>query len=229
MNDQRILELFKNGQRQKAFQKLYRLYPKIETLIRSKGGQEQDAKDVFQEGLIIIYRNLQKSDFKLTSSFYTYLHSVCRFLWSDMQKKNSKTTSETFELNQEEIPHLIDGEKKYRLAEMAFSELGERCQQLLLLFYHQKKSFIEEISGADINLVYKSVKSISAGYRQNGKYNFGLIGEDEEVILVAIKKLQNKLYLDMVETKTNKNADIQFEFKEVSLEELKQEMKVLDN
>ena len=33
MNDKKILELFKDGQREKAFAKLYSLYPKIETLI----------------------------------------------------------------------------------------------------------------------------------------------------------------------------------------------------
>ncbi|AXP80463.1 hypothetical protein CJ739_1374 [Mariniflexile rhizosphaerae] len=30
MNDKKILELFKEGQREKAFSKLYALYPKIE-------------------------------------------------------------------------------------------------------------------------------------------------------------------------------------------------------
>ncbi len=33
MSDQDILALFKNGQREKAFQKLYQLYPRIEKLI----------------------------------------------------------------------------------------------------------------------------------------------------------------------------------------------------
>lgn len=54
MNDKKILELFKNGQRENAFSKLYGLYPKIEALIVSKGGQKHDASDVFQEALIIL-------------------------------------------------------------------------------------------------------------------------------------------------------------------------------
>ena len=87
MNNQKILELLKAGQREKAFSKLYKLYPKIEALVLSKGGNKQDASDVFQEALIILNRNLEKSDFKLTSSFYTYLYSVSRFIWKDTQKK----------------------------------------------------------------------------------------------------------------------------------------------
>jgi RNA polymerase sigma factor (sigma-70 family) len=141
MNDKKILELFKEGQREKAFSKLYGLYPKIEALIVSKGGQKQDASDVFQEALIILNRNLEKSDFKLTSSFYTYIYSVSRFIWKDTQKKFSK--QELHNLNNTEIEHFhsVLEEKKYQLAENAFLELGNRCQQLLKLFYHKAMSF----------------------------------------------------------------------------------------
>ncbi len=41
----------------------------------------------------------------------------------------------------EEVVKNFHEEKKYRFAERAFSELGERCQQLLLMFYHKKMSF----------------------------------------------------------------------------------------
>ncbi|WNH08527.1 RNA polymerase sigma factor [Thalassobellus suaedae] len=143
MNDKKILELFKDGQRENAFSKLYSLYPKIEALVLSKGGQKQDALDVFQEALIILNRNLEKSDFKLTSSFYTYLYSVSRFIWKDTQKKFSK--EELRNLNDTEVEYFnsVLEEKKYQLAEHAFLELGERCQQLLQLFYNKAMSFKE--------------------------------------------------------------------------------------
>lgn len=141
MNDKKILELFKNGQREKAFSKLYGLYPKIEALVLSKGGQKQDASDVFQEALIILNRNLEKSDFKLTSSFYTYLYSVSRFIWKDTQKKFSKQELHNLNGTEVEYFHSILEEKKYQRAEHAFLELGERCRQLLQLFYHKAMSF----------------------------------------------------------------------------------------
>jgi RNA polymerase sigma factor (sigma-70 family) len=139
MNDKKILSFFENGKREKAFKELYKLYPRIEKLILSKGGQKQDALDVFQEALIVLYKNLLKSDFKLSSSFYTYLYSVSRFIWSDAQKKNKKTNYEGFR-QEESFQEYLD-ESKYQFAEKSFSELGERCKQLLLLFYHQKMSF----------------------------------------------------------------------------------------
>jgi len=154
MNDQKILGYFKNGQREKAFKQLYKLYPKIESLILSKGGSKADALDVFQEALIILNRNLEKSDFQLTSSFYTYLYSVSRFIWKDT--KTTYTKQELNDFNHEEITlfHAILEEKKYEIAENAFRELGKRCQELLQLFYHKAMPF-KDIANA---MQFKSEK-----------------------------------------------------------------------
>ncbi|MGC1471571.1 MAG: sigma-70 family RNA polymerase sigma factor [Psychroserpens sp.] len=141
MSDQDILLLFKNGQREKAFKRLYGLYPRIEKLILSKGGSKADANDVFQEALIILYRNLKTSNFKLTASFYTYIYSVSRFVWSDLQKSHTKQQLQELNAQEVQIFQEVIEEKKYQLAERAFLELGERCQQLLQLFYHKTMSF----------------------------------------------------------------------------------------
>lgn len=141
MSDDKIMVLFKNGKRDKAFTALYKLFPRIKKLILSKGGTKADAHDVFQEALIILNRNLEKSDFKLTSSFYTYLYSVSRFVWKDTQKQFSKQELHDLEGDQVSILDAVLEEKKYQTAEYAFRELGERCQQLLQRFYLKKMSF----------------------------------------------------------------------------------------
>ncbi|MGJ8591339.1 MAG: RNA polymerase sigma factor [Aquaticitalea sp.] len=161
MSDQKILEFFKNGQREKAFTKLYQLFPKIEKLILSKGGNKQDASDVFQEALIVLYRKLQSSDFVLTSSLYTYLYSVSRYIWSDTQKQNSKIPQNKLDDFEEEVSKNVQNENKYQFAERAFSELGERCQQLLLMFYHKKMSF---------NAIAKVMQFKSEKIAKNQKY-----------------------------------------------------------
>ena len=141
MSDDKIMVLFKNGKREQAFKELYKLYPRIEKLILSKGGKKADANDVFQEALIILNRNLEKSDFKLTASFYTYLYSVSRFVWKDNQKQFSKQELQNLETEQVSILDAVLEEQKYRSAEQAFRELGERCQQLLQWFYIKKMTF----------------------------------------------------------------------------------------
>ncbi|MBL85322.1 MAG: RNA polymerase [Winogradskyella sp.] len=141
MSDDKIMALFKNGKREKAFKELYKLYPRIEKLILSNNGTKADANDVFQEALIILNRNLEKSDFKLTSSFYTYLYSVSRFVWKDTQRKFTKQELHNLQSEEVSIFDAVLEEQKYKSAEKAFRELGERCQQLLQWFYVKKMTF----------------------------------------------------------------------------------------
>lgn len=143
MTDTKIMELFKSGNREKAFIALYKLFPRIEKLILSNGGTKDDAHDVFQESIIILNRNLEKSDFQLTSSFYTYLYAVAKYIYRDQQKQ--LTTNELHNLNQVEavVFDAVIEEQKYKIAEQAFRELGDRCQHLLKCFYIQKLSFNE--------------------------------------------------------------------------------------
>ena len=160
MSDQKIMALFKCGQREKAFSKLYRLYPGIEKLILSKGGSKADASDVFQESLIILYRNLQSSDFKLTSSFYTYLYSVSRFVYNDLRKQLTRNDLRQMKPSEVEIFQSVIEEKKYKNAEMALSKLGARCQELLYSFYLKSMSFrlIAEKMGFSSEKVAKNQK-----------------------------------------------------------------------
>ena len=66
MNDQKLIELLQADKTDKAFYKLYSGYPKVEKLVLSKGGNKEDAQDVFQEALIVLYRKVNTTDFKLT-------------------------------------------------------------------------------------------------------------------------------------------------------------------
>jgi DNA-directed RNA polymerase specialized sigma24 family protein len=89
MDDQKIIELLRTGESGLALNSLYKHFPMIRKLIRSKGGNTKDAEDIFQEALIILIRKAKDKDFKLTAQLSTYLFSVCRFLWNDQLKRLS--------------------------------------------------------------------------------------------------------------------------------------------
>lgn len=139
MTDQQIIVLLREKQTDKAFVRLYRDFPKVEKLILTKGGSKDDAKDIFQEALIILYRKAQDAQFELTASLGTYLYSVSRFLWKDELKKRNRT--ETVELGdvssdlQKDIREANEKESRLKLAETALSSIGERCFELLQKFY----------------------------------------------------------------------------------------------
>ena len=145
MNDKKIVELIKEREQDKAFMKLYEYFPKVEKLILSKGGSKEDAQDVYQEALIIFYRKVTDTDFTLTSTIGTYLYSVARFLWKDASKKAKKTGASELEIDpmDQEVSDVVDQEERYKLAEEVVGKLGERCIQLLRLFYYEGKRMKE--------------------------------------------------------------------------------------
>jgi len=138
MEDQKIIELIKNKKDEKAIASLYDYFPVITKMVLANGGKSEDAQDIFQEALIVFYNKANQSDFKLTSSINTYLYSVCKFMWQKQirdKKEFVDTTMLSESVNEEEIVSEIEFENKCKQAEQAISELGEKCKQLLMLFY----------------------------------------------------------------------------------------------
>ena len=68
MEDQQIVKLIQLGKQDKAFLKLYKSYPKVHKLIVSKGGSNEDAKDVAKARKIS--RQLEKIEGKYRKAMY---------------------------------------------------------------------------------------------------------------------------------------------------------------
>lgn len=157
MTDEKIIALIQEGRHDRAFLKLYKGYPQVEKLICSKGGQKEDAQDVFQEALIILCRKIKNGEFVLKAQLSTYLYSVCSFIWSDELKKRKKwQATEHGELKSDENDEAIQREQKFTLAEKALEKLGEKCRDILSLFYFKSFS-MQKIAE---KLGYKTTSSV---------------------------------------------------------------------
>jgi DNA-directed RNA polymerase specialized sigma24 family protein len=58
-----------------------KFYPVIARLVLNNSGTEQEAKDVFQEAVLVLYHHAQQQQFVLSCALQTYLYSVARRLW----------------------------------------------------------------------------------------------------------------------------------------------------
>jgi RNA polymerase sigma factor (sigma-70 family) len=147
MNDNSIITLLRSNKHGKAFSVLYDHYPLVEKMIYRNGGSRNDAKDIYQEALIILYTKAMNENFTLTAKLSTYLFSVCRYLWMDEIRKRGKIPTDKFSeennLEMQEVTVETEQEKKLQLAERAIASLGEKCREILQLFYFQKKSMVE--------------------------------------------------------------------------------------
>ena len=117
-------------------------YSNINFFIKKNSGDDDDANDIFQEAIIIIYRKLKTNELVLDCSFETYLYSVCRFLWLKQLDKR-KVEKEKIKDNQEYHDDIYDDNlekvaelnERYRLYQKHFANLGKDCQKVLQLYF----------------------------------------------------------------------------------------------
>ncbi|SNC76537.1 DNA-directed RNA polymerase specialized sigma subunit, sigma24 family [Hymenobacter gelipurpurascens] len=116
----------------------HRTFPMVRRHVLERGGTTQDAKDVFQDALIVFYEKTVSGQLVLTCSASTYLVGVSRNLWQqELSRRNRLPLSELNEAHAQ-LPDAADTPSAApALAVLEYvAQLGEKCQRLLLSFYY---------------------------------------------------------------------------------------------
>ncbi|MEZ4738765.1 MAG: sigma-70 family RNA polymerase sigma factor [Flavobacteriales bacterium] len=144
MTDEEILLMLREGREHTALTKLYTHLPKVERMVRNNSGTRADAKDLFQDALIILHRKARSSEFQLTCGLGTYLYAVCRNNWQAELRRRGRFTQELEAAPDEptDLDELLATEGRNGLAERALSSLGATCLDLLKRFYLLKEPLV---------------------------------------------------------------------------------------
>jgi RNA polymerase sigma factor (sigma-70 family) len=150
---------------QKALQYLYKQhFGMIENLIRKNNGSDEDAQEIYQEAMLVVYDKLQKKDFQLSCSLKTYIYSVCRNMWMYQLRKNEQNQARFNDFEQF-IPveaEEIDENPAYEtMLTEVMGLIDDKCRQLLELFYYHNLSLeiIAEKLGYNNSNTAKSKKN----------------------------------------------------------------------
>jgi RNA polymerase sigma factor (sigma-70 family) len=123
-------------------------YGLIQNLVTRNNGSEDDARDVFQESLIVLYEKSRSESFELNCQLRTYLYSVSRRIWLK-KLQQQKRFEAPFESLEETVPVEDDMEahdelsRQYAIMRSAMGRIGEPCKSLLEAFYVHQKSMVE--------------------------------------------------------------------------------------
>jgi DNA-directed RNA polymerase specialized sigma24 family protein len=71
-------------------------YALIQYFVINNNGTEDDARDIFQEAMMVFYEKAKSPDFELTCQIKTYLYSVARRLWLKKLKRRLRTLTISF-------------------------------------------------------------------------------------------------------------------------------------
>lgn len=130
----------------KAVETIYREnYNMIQSLIINNNGSADDAKDIFQEAMIVLYEKVRSGTFELNCQIKTYVYSVSKRLWLKKLQQSSRY-SPPIEDQEASVPvddEIAEHEKRdaeFEMMDKAISSLGEPCKSLLEAYYLQKQN-----------------------------------------------------------------------------------------
>jgi RNA polymerase sigma factor (sigma-70 family) len=120
-----------------------KFYPAIMRMVLNNNGTEQEAKDVFQESILVLYHHVQKQNFILSCALQTYLYSVAKRLWLKQLSKKSGMLKlderfyegDDFADSENEVSVYEEREQNLSRMQESIGQLGEPCKTLLTDFY----------------------------------------------------------------------------------------------
>lgn len=143
-----LLEGLANEDRQ-SIEQIYRdNYSMVQSLILNNNGSTEDAADIFQEAMIVLFEKSKSPDFELNCQLKTYIFSVCRRLWLKRLQQMQRLGRQTDTI--EEVVPVDDDleihekrQQDFQTMESAMGKIGEPCKSLLEAYYIQKKHMLQ--------------------------------------------------------------------------------------
>jgi RNA polymerase sigma factor (sigma-70 family) len=141
-----IIEKIRAGDNE-AIKKLYLDgYHYCRSVILKGGGTDEEANEIFQQAMVILFEKCQDDNFEIKSRVMTYLYGITKNIWRNRLrvKKKMRITS-MMEINSEpsfdpwdEADDLQFQNSRYVGLYNAMSMASEECRQLLKLTFYEK-------------------------------------------------------------------------------------------
>jgi RNA polymerase sigma factor (sigma-70 family) len=131
-----------------AFKKVYEMhFGMVRHLITNNSGSVEDAHDIFQEAVVVLFEQVNSGRFEARASIKTWLYAVCRNKWlKQLEKRKRQVRLVDFEKVEPVVmPDEPQDDDQSLLLRQSLERLGEGCRKLLVLFYYFRKS-MEEIA-----------------------------------------------------------------------------------
>lgn len=114
------------------------IFPVVRYYVTSNGGSQEDAKDVFQESIIVAFKQISKNSFQLKTGFEAYLYGISRLVWLKILRNRSIHDRNIVKIEEPEESYmpadkLVEEDIEMRLFRKYFLKLAPECQKVLRL------------------------------------------------------------------------------------------------
>jgi RNA polymerase sigma factor (sigma-70 family) len=132
MKDAEVLVRLRKGD-ESAMDFLYtKYYRMMVKLVRKNSGTEEEARDIYQDALIVFWQKARKEEFILTSRISTYLYSVCNNLWLKELERKSRLRHENAD---SAVVHDYEQGERIKAIRTCIEDLGDTCKKVLSYYY----------------------------------------------------------------------------------------------
>ncbi|BDC99295.1 sigma-70 family RNA polymerase sigma factor [Persicobacter psychrovividus] len=132
MQDKEIIQRIEQGD-ESALDYLYvKLYSMITKYIMRNGGTEDEAKDVFQDALVIFWQKVAKKELTLTAKISTYLFGVSQNLWRRELSRKKRFSNEEAEVI---TSSNFEQDERNKIIRDCIKKMGDSCRDILTAHY----------------------------------------------------------------------------------------------
>ncbi|MFN8415540.1 MAG: sigma-70 family RNA polymerase sigma factor [Cytophagaceae bacterium] len=129
-----IPSLIKKGLYQSVIPQLYKkVLPVVQKQILKNQGRKEDAFDVFQDALLLFYKQVVQNTYNEKYKVYGYVYRISLNLWINKIKRDKKITlSENLPDDQEWSE--VDGSQKQipsKFTNQLLDKIGDKCKEVL--------------------------------------------------------------------------------------------------
>ncbi|RZS99153.1 RNA polymerase sigma factor [Aquimarina brevivitae] len=102
-------------------------------------GTIEDAEDIFQEALLLLYQKLKRNELHIQTSIHGYFYGVSKNLWRNRLRQQKLVYCELSEIESSEaqlaVMQQLEDEAKVQLFQQYFEQLNSASQQIWKLFF----------------------------------------------------------------------------------------------
>lgn len=110
-------------------------------MVYQMGGTGEDAKDLFQDALLIMLLKIDNNELVLSCKFKTFFYSVCENLWKKvLEKRHAASNYLSHKLNDtvsQDFTEVYDNKIYEHMFYDMFETMGPVCKQILTLYWQE--------------------------------------------------------------------------------------------
>ena len=164
MKDSKLVQGLQSHRRKLQDVALEQLYfrnsPLIEGYILRNSGSKEDAEEVLQDTLVVVFQAVRKPNFELTSKIDTFIYGIARNIWlKRLRKKRRKVETVAISGNESALELKASEPETQAVSEKMLQiirQMSPRCQEILTLLYVEEKNINETMEA----LQYMSAQAV---------------------------------------------------------------------